>query len=59
MGWAIGSAAMALFSYLIAPAAVPPRYGLDHEFSVDSEEFLQTVAGATGAPFLRATPSRC
>jgi cardiolipin synthase len=50
--WALGSALMALFSYLIAPAAAPPRYGLDHEFSVDSEEFVQTVAGASGSPFL-------
>jgi len=51
-GWAVGSAAMGLFSYLIAPAAAPPRYGLDHEFPVESEEFVQTVAGASGAPFL-------
>ena len=43
--WALGSALMALFSYLVTPAAAPPRYGLDHEFSVDSEEFVQTVAG--------------
>ena len=50
--WAVGSAAMGLFSYLIAPAAAPPRYGLDHEFPVESEEFVQTVAGASGAPFL-------
>ena len=50
--WAVGSAAMGLFSYLIAPAAAPPRYGLDHGFCVDSEEFVQTVAGASGAPFL-------
>ena len=43
---------MALVSYLIAPAAVPPRFGLDHEFAVDSPEFAATVAGASGAPFL-------
>ncbi len=50
-GWAIGMGAMALFSYLIAPSEFPPRYGLDHEFSVDDEEFLPTMAGATGVPF--------
>jgi cardiolipin synthase A/B len=51
-GWAIGSAAMATVSYLIAPAAAPPQFGLDHEFSTDSPEFLGTVAGATGSPLL-------
>jgi cardiolipin synthase len=51
-GWAVGAAAMAAVSYLTAPAAMPPRYGLDHEFSVDSPEFVRTVAGASGSPFL-------
>jgi cardiolipin synthase len=44
---------MAMVSYLIAPAAAPPRYGLDHEFSVDAAEFVGTVAGASGSPFLQ------
>ena len=43
---------MAMLSYLIAPKAAPPRFGLDHEFPVDSPEFAATVAGASGAPFL-------
>jgi len=43
---------MALVSYLIAPPAAPPRFGLDHEFSIDSPEFVATVAGASGSPFL-------
>lgn len=42
---------MAMVSHLIAPAAAPPRFGLDHEFSVDSPEFVTTVAGASGSPF--------
>jgi cardiolipin synthase len=50
-GWAFGAAAMATVSYLIAPVESPPRYGLDHEFGVDSPEFLTTFAGATGVPF--------
>ena len=50
-GWAVGMGAMALVSYLIAPQEFPPRYGLDHEFSVEDEEFRPTVAGATGVPF--------
>jgi cardiolipin synthase len=44
---------MAAFSYLIAPVESPPRYGLDHEFGVDSPEFLPTLAGAVGIPFTR------
>ena len=51
-GWAWGTGAMAFVSYLIAPAEAPPQYGLDHEFAVDDEEFLPTMAGATGVPFL-------
>ncbi len=50
-GWAIGMGAMGLVSYLIAPAEFPPRYGLDHEFAVEDDEFLPTMAGATGVPF--------
>ena len=52
-GWAFGTGAMATFSYLIAPVESPPRYGLDHEFGVDSPEFLPTIAGAVGVPFTR------
>src|SRR4029078_5792880 len=51
-GWAIGTAAMAVISYLIAPVEAPPRFGLDHEFGVDAPEFLATVAGASGTPFI-------
>ena len=51
-GWAIGMGSMAVVSYLIAPSESPPRYGLDHEFAVHDEEFLPTMAGATGVPFL-------
>jgi cardiolipin synthase A/B len=43
---------MALVSYLMAPPEAPPRFGLDHEFSTDSSEFVGTVAGASGSPFL-------
>jgi cardiolipin synthase len=51
-GWAFGTAAMAMLSYLVAPAAPPPKYGLTHEFSIESREFLDTVAGASGVPFV-------
>src|SRR6478672_3373749 len=49
-GWASGAGTMALISYLITPSEFPPRYGLDHEYSVEDEEFLPTMAGATGVP---------
>ena len=31
----------------------PPHYGLDHEFEVGTDEFLDTMAGAAGVPFSR------
>lgn len=51
-GWGIGAMAMALFSYLSAPVETQPRYGLDHEMAVESDEFLTSISGATGAPFI-------
>jgi cardiolipin synthase len=50
-GWAIGTGIVALGTYVAAPAEAPPHYGLDHEFSVDDDEFLATIAGATGETF--------
>lgn len=50
-GWAIGTGLMAVFAFLAWPREVPPRVGLDHEFCVEDEEFLTTMAGATGVPF--------
>ena len=50
-GWAIGTGLMAAFAFLVWPTEVPPRVGLDHEFSVDDDEFLTTMAGSTGIPF--------
>jgi cardiolipin synthase len=51
-GWAIGMAIVALYSHLSAPVETPPKYGLDHELAVESPEFLTTIAGATGEPFV-------
>ncbi len=51
-GWGIGALCMALFSYLSAPVETPPRFGLEHEMAVDSDEFLTSMSGATGAPFV-------
>ena len=49
--WAIGAGLTAIFTFVAWPREVPPRVGLDHEFSVDDDEFLSTMAGATGVPF--------
>jgi cardiolipin synthase len=43
---------MAFVSYLVTPIEAPPQYGLEHEFSVDSDEFLTTITGASGVPLL-------
>ena len=51
-GWAFSTGAMAFVSYLVTPVETPPQYGLEHEFSVDSDEFLTTITGATGVPIL-------
>jgi cardiolipin synthase len=51
-GWAFGAGAMAFVSYLVSPVETPPQYGLEHEFSVDSDEFLETITGATGVPIV-------
>ena len=51
-GWAAATGAMAFVSYLITPAERSPRYGLDHEFTVASDEFFATITGATGVPFV-------
>jgi cardiolipin synthase len=34
------------------PAEEEPRYGLNHEFAIESPEFLSTMAGATDTPFV-------
>ena len=51
-GSAVGMGLLALVTYLIEPTEFPPSYGLDHEFSAESDEFLETVSGATGVWFV-------
>jgi cardiolipin synthase len=43
--------AVAFVALLFSPPEKPPTYGLDHEFAVESEEFLGTIAGVTDTPF--------
>jgi cardiolipin synthase A/B len=34
------------------PLEEEPTYGLDHDFAIESSEFLSTISGATDTPFL-------
>lgn len=49
---ALGTGLMGVFAFLAWPREVPPQVGLEHEFGVEDDEFLTTMAGATGIPFL-------
>jgi cardiolipin synthase A/B len=49
---ALSLAAAAVAVYLFAPRESSPTYGLEHDFAIESEEFLNTMVGATGTPFL-------
>ena len=40
-----------VIAVLFAPPEHSPTYGLDHEFEIESEEFLSTIAGAADTPF--------
>jgi cardiolipin synthase len=37
--------------WIFRPVEEEPKYGLDHEFSIDSNEFLPSMIGATNTPF--------
>jgi cardiolipin synthase len=50
--WASANAVMAVLCHLLQPRSEPPRLGLDHEFAVESTEFLATMSGATGVPYV-------
>lgn len=51
-GWAIATGVVAFVTHLVRPQVDPPQLGLDHEFDSQSPEFLTTMAGATGVPFI-------
>jgi cardiolipin synthase len=45
---ALAVGAMSFVSFVTTPSEFPPRYGLDHAFSVADEQFVETMSGATG-----------
>ena len=51
-GWGAACGCAALVNYLMTPDEFPPVYGLDHEFDIESADFLHTVSGATGMVFV-------
>jgi cardiolipin synthase len=51
-GLAAGAGAAAVLTYLVSPHKQIPSYGLDHEFPITSDEFLSSIVGATGVPFV-------
>src|SRR5262249_40187675 len=51
-GTAIATGFMAIVAYLITPPEASPTYGLDSDIQIQSEEFLSTIAGATGVSFV-------
>ena len=50
--WALGVGIWAGVCSLSTPQEFPPQYGLDHGIDVASPDFLDSMAGATGVPFL-------
>jgi cardiolipin synthase len=49
---AISTLVVAIFTYLVTPPGVSPTYGLESTTPLKSDEFLATITGATGVPFL-------
>ena len=43
---------MAAATRIAAPIERPPLYGLEHQMAVGTKAFVESVAGATGAPFV-------
>jgi len=50
--WTAVTAVIATVMHLAQPRVASPRFGLDHEFRVDSDEFVATLEGATGVPYV-------
>lgn len=49
---AAGFATVGFIFYLLAPREHIPQYGLDYKFPIHSDQFLPSVMGAPGAPFI-------
>jgi len=49
---AVSTLFAAIFTYLVTPPTVSPTYGLASTAPLRSDEFLATISGATGVPFI-------
>ncbi len=49
---AFGIASWSAVCSLSTPAEFPPQYGLDHNLTVGDPEFINTMSGAAGVPFV-------
>jgi cardiolipin synthase len=49
---ALGVSAWVAVCSLSTPAESPPRFGFDHELEVGSPEFVATMVGSVGVPFM-------
>jgi cardiolipin synthase len=49
---AIATGIVAVLTYAVTPQEQSPKYGLDSRFPIPSEEFLDSVVGTTGVPFI-------
>jgi cardiolipin synthase len=49
---ALSTLVVAILTYLVTPPTVSPTYGLDSTTPLRSDEFLATISGATGVPFV-------
>ena len=43
---------VAILAISFSPLEEEPAYGLDHDFAIESPEFIPTISGATDTPFL-------
>ena len=50
--WALGVGLWSGVCSLSTPQEFPPHYGLDHGLSVGSKDFVETMTGAVGSPFV-------
>ncbi|MEP7341844.1 MAG: phospholipase D-like domain-containing protein, partial [Acidobacteriota bacterium] len=44
-------ALLVIVAFLFNPIEESPNYGLNHDFAIESAEFLSTISGATDTPF--------
>ena len=49
---ALGAGAWAAVCSLSTPVEFPPQYGFEHDLEVGSDDFVNTMAGAAGVPFV-------